>query len=143
MLFQVCQAIVDEYLEEVMPVPCTAAAWQKISDGFQHNWNFPHVLGALDGKHVKCKKPAGSGSTYYNYKKFFSIVLFALVDYEYKFVWVDLGGRGAVGDAQIWNESDLKEALVDDRLNIPQPTSLSGDNEDVPYFFIGEIINKT
>ena len=80
-------------------------------------WNFPHTIGALDGKHIKCKKPPGSGSTYCNYKKFFSIVLFALVDSDYKFVWVDLGGRGAVGNAQIWNESDLKEALVADRLN--------------------------
>ncbi|XP_060565891.1 uncharacterized protein LOC132724918 [Ruditapes philippinarum] len=92
---EVCRAIIDEYVDEVMPLPTTAADWKRISDGFLEKWNFPHTLGALDGKHIACKCPTSSGSTYFNYKKYYSIVLLALVDYDYKFIWADIGGRGA------------------------------------------------
>lgn len=93
MVREVCQAIIDEYLDEVMTCPSTPQEWQAISDQFMAKWNFPHTLGALDGKHVACKCPPKSGSMYYNYKGFYSIVLLALVDADYKFIWADVGGR--------------------------------------------------
>ena len=82
-----------------------------ISDQFLQRWNFPHTCGALDGKHIACKAPAKSGSQYYNYKGFYSIVLMALVDAEYKFIWADLGATGAASDAQIYDTSELKEMV--------------------------------
>lgn len=136
--FQVCTAIIDEYVDEVMALPSTAADWSHISDGFLSKWNLPHTLGALDGKHIACKCPPSSGSTYFNYKKYFSVVLLALVDSDYKFIWADIGGRGAASDAQLWNESDLKDAAENDDLHLPYPEPLPNDTEDVPYFFIGE-----
>ena len=57
MTWEVCQAIVDEYLDEVMPCPNTPQEWQAISDQFMAKWNFLHILGAPDGKHVACKCP--------------------------------------------------------------------------------------
>ncbi len=49
-------------------------------------------------------------SEYYNYKGFFSITLFAMVTYDYKFLWVDVSGDGSSSDAQIYN-SELREGL--------------------------------
>ena len=45
-----------------------------------------------------------------------------------------------MGNAQIWNESDLKEAVDLGQVDIPRPDPLPQDNEDVSYFFIGEYI---
>ena len=49
---KVCQAIIDEYEDEVIKCPTTPEEWRAISDKFAKRWNFPHTCGALDGKHV-------------------------------------------------------------------------------------------
>ena len=118
---EVCQAIVDEYLLEVMNCPTTPENWRQISDKFFQKWNFPHACGALDGNHIACKCPAKSGSQYYNYKGFYSVVLMALVDADYKFIWADVGSMGAASDLQVYNNSELKELAEGGVLGLPLP----------------------
>ena len=136
---EVCQAILDEYLEEQFTCPSTEEEWRQLSNEWLQKWNFPHTIGAIDGKHVACKAPPKSGSEYYNYKGFFSIILLALVSADYKFLWADVSGNGAASDAQMFNNSDLKEGL--DSNNItgwPEPDPLPSDTQDVPYFIVGD-----
>ena len=135
---EVCEAIIAEYVDEVLICPSTPDGWRAIADNFLQRWNFPHTLGALDGKHVACRCPPKSGSQYFNYKGFYSIVLMALVDADYKFIWADVGGTGSASDAQIYNNSELKECAEDGSLGFPDPDPLPNDNQDVPYFFIGD-----
>uniref|UniRef100_A0A182XQ44 DDE Tnp4 domain-containing protein n=1 Tax=Anopheles quadriannulatus TaxID=34691 RepID=A0A182XQ44_ANOQN len=52
----------------------------KIVQGFEEKWNFPHTLGAIDGKHVMIKAPPHSGTDYFNYRRFFSVVFLGVVD---------------------------------------------------------------
>jgi len=48
---EICQAIIDEYSSEVLVCPNTPDGWKEVALGFQCNrWNFPHVIGAIDGK---------------------------------------------------------------------------------------------
>lgn len=95
----------------------------------------PHACGALDGKHIACRRPRNSGSLYFNYKGFFSLVLMGLVDADYKFLWIDVGGYGHMSDAQIFNVSELKECLDNNSIAFP---ALSNDYIPTPYFILGD-----
>jgi hypothetical protein len=134
----VCQAIYQEYADEVINNPRTPEGWKQIADKYSTRWNFHHVLGALDGKHVRVQCPAKGGSMFYNYKKYHSIVLMALVDADYQFRWVSVGGPGSSSDAQLWNNCQLKEAIAEGTLGIPDPDTLPGDDRPIPYFIIGD-----
>ena len=104
----VCEAIFQEYSEEVLSCPTTPEEWRPLAEEFKNRWQFPHVVGAIDGKHVAIRCPKNAGSLYYNYKGFHSIVLLALVDADYQFTWVDVGSNGSASDAQIFNQTELR-----------------------------------
>jgi len=65
-------------------------------------WNFPRCVRAVDGKHVMIQAPPNSGSEFYNYKGFNSIVLLAVADFDYKFILVDISCNGRHNDSSIF-----------------------------------------
>jgi hypothetical protein len=66
---------------------------------------------------------------YYNYKGFYSVVLIALVDADYQFIWLwaDVGGTGSASDAQIYNDSDLREWAEDGTIGFTDPDPIPND----------------
>jgi len=68
-----------------------------IANEFEQRWNFPHCVGAMDGKHIVVQKPTKSGSAFFTYKHTFAIQLLAVVDADYKFIYVDVGCQGRIG----------------------------------------------
>lgn len=95
--------------------------WMSVAGRFEEQWNFPHCIGALDGKHVLIQAPPNSGSLFFNYKGTFSVVLLALVDADYRFIAVDIGGYGGNSDGGIFANSDLGKALQAGHLDVPPP----------------------
>ena len=83
-LRRVCRAIWATLKKKSFP-DLTEDRWKEIAEGFQNRTQFPNCLGAIDGKHVRIRKPAMSGSLFYNYKNYYSIVLLAIADANYKF----------------------------------------------------------
>ena len=75
-------------------MPTTKEEWKHYAKRTAERWQFPNCIGAADGKHIAIKHPKDSGSEYYNYKGFFSIVLLAVVDYDSRFLYVDVGCQG-------------------------------------------------
>ena len=71
---EVCDVITAEYAAEVIQCPTTTEEWAAIADQFEKRWQFPHCCRTIDGKHVAISCPWNTGSTYRNYKGFFSIV---------------------------------------------------------------------
>uniref|UniRef100_A0AAG5D146 DDE Tnp4 domain-containing protein n=1 Tax=Anopheles atroparvus TaxID=41427 RepID=A0AAG5D146_ANOAO len=105
----------------------------------QNNLNFPHAIGAIDGKHVSIRSPGHSGSDYYNYKGFYSIVLLVIVDAHYNFMFADAGGKGGISDGGIFRNSRLHYKLENKLLNIPRAEPLRIPYKiPVPYFFLGD-----
>jgi len=48
---ETCEAIWIGLKDQVFPQP-TEDWWNKIAKQFEERWNFPHCIGAIDGKHV-------------------------------------------------------------------------------------------
>jgi len=137
-LGDVCQAIVAEYGDEAVKMPSNEEEWRVVIDKFNTRWNFPNTIGAIDGKHIALKAPPNTGTVYHNYKGFFSIILLALVDADYKFLWVDVGANGSTSDCAVYNQSQFKAELENGTLGLPPPTPLPGDDTPIPHFVIGD-----
>ena len=117
----VCDVLLEKgYLQQ----PQSSKDWENISRGFEKESNFPHCVGALDGKYVVIQVPAKSGSLFFNYKKSFSKVLLALYDAFYQFTAVDTGNADRQSDGGVFSNSNLGYSIVNDYFNLPQPKKL-------------------
>lgn len=117
-----------------MQCPSNKAEWTSVATGFQTRWNLPNCLGALDGKHVVLRPPIGSGSTFYNYKHTFSIVLMALVDSDYRFLWIDVGCNGRISDGGVFDGCSLQQALARRSDMLPDPAPCPGDERSTSFY---------
>lgn len=95
-------------------------------------------IGALDGKRVLIAKPRNSGSDYYDYKGHFSLIMMALVDADYKFLYVDVGACGRASDGGVWDKCTLKTALENDSVNVPGVQNLPFSGRHCPYVIVGD-----
>jgi hypothetical protein len=106
--------------------------------GFESIWNLPHCICALEGKHIAMKCPKNTGSLYYNYKGFLSIVLIAGCDTNYNFTLVDIGQYGSNNDSSVLANSDMGKAFEDGTMNLPEPSHFPGyDLPSLPYYLVG------
>ncbi|XP_068082892.1 uncharacterized protein [Anabrus simplex] len=112
-------AAIFEVLQPFMKVPDTTSQWNEIQKGFEYKWNFPHCCAALDGKHIRIKRPPNSTSSFFNYKGTYSIILFAMVDADFCFRYIDVGHDGRANDSTVFKNSTLKIALEKNLLNWP------------------------
>ena len=78
--------IISEYLQPIaLQMPDSPEKWGKIADDYWYPWNFPLCLGSIDGKRCVIQCLPNTGSTYFNYKGTFSVVLMAVADARYIF----------------------------------------------------------
>ena len=95
---------------------------------------------AVDGKHVHLLLPPNSGSEFYNYKGFHSIVLMAIVGSDYKFLYVNVGCQGRISDGGVFKNTDLHLALETKQFGFPDPKPLphfiDSSNVDPVHFVI-------
>ncbi|XP_049294069.1 uncharacterized protein LOC125769390 [Anopheles funestus] len=135
---EVCDCLV-EVLQDYVKLPSSPEEWMKVVQGFEHKWNFPHTLGAMDGKHVATKAPPHSGTDYYNYKHFFSLALLGVVDADCNFMYADVGAKGRISDGGVFRNTSLYRKLERNDCNIPSPAPLHETSRvEVPYMFLGD-----
>ena len=82
-----------------------------------------------------------TGTYYFNYKGFYSIVVLAIWDSNYCFTLFDLGQYWSNNDSGVLANSKMKGMIEENRLNIPPPSTYkSCDFDPLPYFFVGDEI---
>ena len=122
-----------------LPVP-SEIEWHSIADDFFERWNFPNCIGAIDGKHIMIRCPVNSGSLFYNYKSYFSIVLLAVTSADYRFVMVDIGAYGSSNDGGVLNNTALFKCLKKKKHGIPPSKQLPNHTKEthVPHVLLGD-----
>ncbi|XP_024893524.1 uncharacterized protein LOC112468536 isoform X2 [Temnothorax curvispinosus] len=125
-------------LEKKVMVDPTEENWSRIAEDFELICQFPHCIGAIDGKHVEIQAPPRSGSCYYNYKGRHSINLLAVSDAKNRFIIVDIGAEGRQSDGGVFENSGLPHLLETNALHIPLPTHLNHMDSDFPYVLLGD-----
>ena len=138
-IMEFCQMIWVNLLNNgFLKLPSTQKEWEEVAQLFEFKWGFPNYVGATDGKHVVMHAPAEAGSSFFNYKGTHSIVLMAVVNSEYEFIMVDIGGGGR----QRWLSFckwSYRVCYDNDLLGQPAPRKVSPSLElCFPYVFTGD-----
>lgn len=74
---------------------------------------------ALYGKHIRIQRPPKSTSTFYNYKSTYRKVLYAIVNVDYCFQYIDVENDYRSNNRSIVNHSTLKIELENELLKWP------------------------
>ena len=126
-------------MEYSLRVPADVDDWKNIAKEFEQTLNFPHVLEALDGKHIVMQSPHRSGSMFFNYKKTHSIILLAVCNAQYEFRLVDIGKTGRQADGSVYANSYLGRTIENDLLNVPEPDCIQNNpNITIPNVFLAD-----
>lgn len=75
---------------------------------------------------------------FFNYKKYFSIVLQGVADAFYKFITIDVGGYGKQSDGGNFQAFDLYKLLNNKLFDIPELSNLPQTNVKTSFVLIGD-----
>ncbi|KAH9633818.1 hypothetical protein HF086_005452 [Spodoptera exigua] len=135
---ETCEVIWKVLQPLEMPEP-NKESFLKVAEEFYKYANFPNCLGAVDGKHIRIINPDYSGSNFFNYKKFFSIVLMAAADSNYCFIIIDVGSFGKEADSNVFRSSNFGQKLYHDMLDLPEDKILPGTTGPaLPYVLVAD-----
>ncbi|XP_040287571.1 protein ALP1-like [Bufo bufo] len=130
-----CHALSVVLREDYIPHQTT----EQIADKFLETCQFPNCVGAVDGKHIRIVKPSGSGSELFNYKKYFSIILMAIADADFRFVAVDIGAFGRTNYLMAFKNSAMVRLPYSKDFGLPPPRPLPGiDGPPMPFVVVGD-----
>ena len=75
-------------------------------------WQYKYAFAAIDGSHYPIKCLAGGAESmkqYYNFKNLYLVVLLALVDAHYRFIWASIGAPGNTHKSTYFQTTSLWE----------------------------------
>ena len=109
---EVCKAIVEELWSEVVDrhFPKSDEDFKERLLDIDAEWQFPYAFAGTDGSHLPIKCPNGGQEAmkqHYNFKNLYSVVLLALVDAKYRFIWASLGVLGNTHDSTYFQSTSL------------------------------------
>ena len=138
---EVCQAMVENLWQECVMehMAQSEKEFEEKMQDMNNIWQFPFCWAAIDGCHIPIKCPPGGAEAskeYHNFKNFYSIVLMAMVDSRYRFIWGSCGCPGNSHDSIIFQSTNLWENIKEHGC-IPDIGRKVGDMT-VPPLIIGD-----
>ncbi|XP_029340906.1 uncharacterized protein LOC103308147 [Acyrthosiphon pisum] len=112
--------------------------WRSIAEEYNKRWNFPHCVGAIDGKHVLIQKPENTISEFHNYKGTDSIVLLGIADANYCFTYVNVGCQGRISDGGVFKYTSFSKKLEKNELGLPECEALPGRMMKLPCVLVAD-----
>ena len=129
---EVPQAIIDHLWQDCVKqhMPQTQSDFENKILDMEELWQFPFCWAAVDGCHISIKCPHGglkACKEYHNFNNFYSVVLMAMVDSKYRFVWGSCGFPGNSHDSIIFQSTESWKDIQDNDLiqNIGQQVGKS------------------
>ena len=122
---EVCFSIRSITRPECIP-KLTKEQWALTALEFERRANFPHCLGAVEGKYIRVIKPEQSGSMFYYYEELLSLGINGCADTNYRFVYVDIRSYGKDCDSTIFKRSILWTSIQTIILELTSKITLSG-----------------
>ena len=93
-------------------MPSSENEWRKIARDYEVSWDYPHCIGACDGKLVVIQNPKNSGSMFFNHKGTFGIVFMAVADANYNFIYAYVGCQGRISAGGDFQETSFYKKLA-------------------------------
>ena len=118
---EVCRAIFHVLKEQYFSCPSTPEEWSKVAALYRDRWQLPNCIGAADGKHIRIIHPKKLRIWVFNYKGYYSIVLLAVVNADFKFLYADVGCQGRISDGVVLKNSSFWQKLVKGRYTLCFP----------------------
>lgn len=98
----------------------------------------PNCILAIDGKQIRFRNPTNFESLFHNYKDYFSLVLLAIVDENYKFVEIDIGSLEKKGDSGIFLKSNIGQHILNVTFGFPEDGNLTESDKVAPHVIAGD-----
>ena len=85
--------------------PVTKGEVQSAIDGFLQKFDFPQVIGCIDGTHIPNQQPNENAHDYFSYNMKYTINCQAICKPNRKFINVDIKWPGSIHDARVFANS--------------------------------------
>jgi hypothetical protein len=124
--------------------PTQPDSLQRVCSGFEAKFKLSGCAGAIDGSLICMKKPkrsatGGDADAYFGYKGFVSHLLFAVVDSNKMFTYVNAGAPGCVGDSGLYKRTQLYRNIEGGALRqIDIPLRYGGNVEHIQPYLVGD-----
>ena len=115
-----CTVIINTLWDDIVKRPSSTSEddIRHYMRKFDKEWQFPFAFSAVDGSHLPIKCPIGRAQAmkqYINFKNFYLIVLMALANADYRFIWTSVGDPGNTHDSTLLQSTDLWNRIVEER----------------------------
>ena len=128
-LHEFCSTLVEAFFHQFVKFPTTDQEIEETMNEFLTKSGYPMCLGSVDGTHIAIKPPLGEECDYFNYKKFHSVIVLAVVNASLKFTYGNIGAPGRCNDSSVFTRSTSAGRPYGEEWQLPPLAKFWGGNK--------------